>query len=60
MSKATGDGLAAPFRRLDVDLAEPPRLRDGPPPYLAPDWSLHDAGVPEAWIATIAIWRPRR
>ncbi len=32
MSKATGDGLAAPFRRLDVELAETPRLLDGWPP----------------------------
>ena len=40
MSKATGDGLIAPFRQLDVDLAHPPRLRAGPPPYLPGDWSL--------------------
>jgi len=57
MSKATGDGLAAPFRRLDVELSDPPRLRDGPPPYLPDCWSLHDAGVPEDWLATVAIWR---
>jgi 4'-phosphopantetheinyl transferase len=57
MSKATGDGLAAPFRRLDVELDPSPRLRDGPSPYLAPHWTLHDAGAPEPWFATIAIWR---
>ncbi len=57
MSKATGDGLIAPFRQLDVDLANPPRLRAGPPPYLPGDWSLHFADVPAAWLATVAIWR---
>ena len=32
MSKATGDGLIAPFRFIDVELADPPRLIAGPPP----------------------------
>jgi len=58
MSKATGDGLIAPFRQLDVELANPPRLRAGPSPYLPGDWSLHFADVPEEWLATVAIWRP--
>ena len=58
MSKATGDGLIAPFRQLDVELAHPPRLRAGPSPYLPGDWSLHFADVPEEWLATVAIWRP--
>ncbi len=40
MSKATGDGLAAPFRRLDVLLGDIPRLISGPPPYLPERWSL--------------------
>ena len=57
MSKATGDGLIAPFRQLDVDLANPPRLRAGPPPYLPGDWSLHFARCPADWLATVAIWR---
>jgi 4'-phosphopantetheinyl transferase len=60
MSKATGEGLAAPFRRLDVELDPVPRLLDGPAPYLAHDWSLYKAGVPESWFATIAIWRRPR
>ena len=45
------------LRQLDVDLANPPRLRAGPPPYLPGDWSLHFADVPAAWLATVAIWR---
>jgi len=59
MSKATGDGLAAPFRRLDVELADGPRLAGGPPPYTPEDWSLHAAAVPDGWYATLAIWTPR-
>jgi phosphopantetheinyl transferase len=60
MSKATGDGLIAPFGRLDVALSENPRLIDGPPPYTPAHWALHSAAVPAAWVATIAIWRPPR
>ena len=58
MSKATGDGLIAPFGRLDVALSENPRLVDGPPPYTPAHWALHSAAVPPAWVATVAIWRP--
>ncbi len=57
MSKATGDGLIAPFRRLDVDLSDPPRLCGGPPPYEPHDWSLHFVEVPPEWLATLALWR---
>ena len=56
MSKATGDGLAAPFRKLDVELSDPPRLLDGPPPYLPDCWSLRYADIPEGCFATVAIW----
>ncbi len=59
MSKATGDGLIAPFGRLDVELSEAPRLVDGPAPYLPSQWTLHRVAVPAAWAATIAIWRGR-
>ena len=57
MSKATADGIIAPFGQLDVDLSDPPRLCSGPAPYLPADWSLHHAEVPPGWIATLAIWR---
>jgi 4'-phosphopantetheinyl transferase len=57
MSKATGDGLIAPFRRLDVDLSPAPRLCAGPPPYAPPAWSLHFAELPPEWLATVALWR---
>ncbi len=57
MSKATGDGLIAPFKRLDVDLEPRPRLIDGPLPYAAASWHLHAAEVPEGFLATVAVWR---
>ncbi len=56
MSKATGDALAAPFARLDVDVAAP-ALRSGPAPYRPDRWSLHAAAVPADYFATIAAWR---
>ena len=57
MSKATGDGLIAPFGRLEVVQPDNPRLAAGPPPYLPARWTLHAAGVPATWFATVAIWR---
>jgi 4'-phosphopantetheinyl transferase len=57
MSKATGDGLAAPFRRLDIELAEVPRLVDGPPPYVPGRWSLQSVAMPAGILASLAIWR---
>lgn len=56
MSKATGDGLAAPFRRLDVELGAPPRLLDGPPPYDPARWALRSPAVPDGYCATLAVW----
>jgi hypothetical protein len=58
MSKATGDGLMAPFGRLDVELGDPPRLITGPPPYVAQDWRLRAVDVPDGYLATLALWRP--
>ena len=57
MSKATGDGLSAPFARIDVDLHEGRALRDGPGPYAPHDWALHAVQVPDGHIATLALWR---
>ena len=56
MSKATGDGIIAPFGHLEVELGPPPRLLGGPPPYVPADWSLHAAALPAEWFATVAIW----
>jgi 4'-phosphopantetheinyl transferase len=57
MSKATGDGLAAPFRQLDIDTDGAPRLLAGPPPYVPAAWTLHRVPVPGEFIATLAIWQ---
>jgi 4'-phosphopantetheinyl transferase len=56
MSKATGDGLSAPFRKLEVKLADSIELLAGPSPYDAPKWRLHAASVPEGFVGTVALW----
>jgi 4'-phosphopantetheinyl transferase len=56
MSKATGDGIIAPFGKLEVELGGSPRLLAGPPPYVPGDWSLVDAAPSAEWFATVAIW----
>jgi 4'-phosphopantetheinyl transferase len=60
MSKATGDALSAPLRAIEVELTPALRLVAGPPPYAPPDWQLHPAAVPEAFLATVALWQPAR
>ncbi|HEX4882747.1 MAG TPA: 4'-phosphopantetheinyl transferase superfamily protein [Casimicrobiaceae bacterium] len=57
MSKATGDALSAPLRRLGVSTAPRLCLAEGPPPYVPADWTLHEADVPAGYIATVALWR---
>jgi len=57
MSKATGDALSAPFRRIDVDLSDGLRLNAGPPPYVPEQWRLFAADVPHDFIASVAVWR---
>jgi 4'-phosphopantetheinyl transferase len=57
MSKATGDALSAPFAEIDIDLADGPRLRDGPDPYRPQRWSLHYANAGPDCVATVALWR---
>jgi 4'-phosphopantetheinyl transferase len=55
MSKATGDGIGAPFRQIDVDVDRLQHIA-GPPPYAPGAWQLHALrGVP-GYIATVAIW----
>lgn len=56
MSKATGDGLAAPFGRIDVD-REQLAVVAGPPPYAPVAWTLHGLHVPTGFLATLALWR---
>jgi len=56
MSKATGDGLSAPFAQLDVDIDESLRLIAGPAPYDPPAWTLRAIAVPTQFLATLALW----
>lgn len=56
MSKATGDGLAAPFSRIAVEGSEPPRVLDGPAPYQPTQWRLHRIPMPEEYVLTLAIY----
>jgi 4'-phosphopantetheinyl transferase len=56
MSKATGDALSAPFRKLDVVLEPAPALRDGPQPYDPGHWRLLPVDVSGGYLATVALW----
>jgi len=57
MSKATGDALSAPFRRIDVACVGPLALADGPEPYVPAAWTLHAIPLPGGYLATLAVWR---
>ncbi len=58
MSKATGQALSAPLRKLDVELTPSLRLVSGPAPYVADDWRLAAVDAPGGFLATVALWRP--
>jgi 4'-phosphopantetheinyl transferase len=58
MSKATGDGLSAPFRHLDVSLEDAMELAAGPAPYEPSRWRLHAIEVSDGYLATVALWSP--
>lgn len=58
MSKATGDAMAAPFRRLDVKLGPHPVLQAGPQPYDPPDWALRTVPL-DGYFVTLALWSDR-
>lgn len=56
MSKATGDGLSAPFRRLEVKLTGTIELGAGPSPYDPADWRLYAIDIGDGYLATAALW----
>jgi 4'-phosphopantetheinyl transferase len=56
MSKATGDGLSAPFRDLALKLGKAIDLVAGPGPYEPSRWRLLAADVPAEFIGTVALW----
>ena len=55
MSKATGDGLAAPFRNMEIALGERIALVTGPPPYEPGGWLLRAVQAPPEFLGTIAL-----
>lgn len=57
MSKATGDGLSAPFDTIGI--AAPTRLEvvEGGGAYAAERWTLRPVDVRDGLIATVALWR---
>ena len=57
MSKATGDALSAPFRRMDVETIAQLRLAGGPPPYTPEHWRLLPVALPGGFLATVALWQ---
>ena len=59
LAKATGDAMSAPFRRLDIQSEPILALAGGPAPYHASDFALFAAAVPDRYLATVALWRPR-
>jgi 4'-phosphopantetheinyl transferase len=56
MSKATGDALSAPFRKMTIELGDSLRLVDGPAPYTPDRWRLVPVEVPGGYLATAALW----
>jgi 4'-phosphopantetheinyl transferase len=55
MSKATGDGLAAPFREMEVEIGSSIAPAKGPPPYEPGQWLLRAVEVPPEFLGTIAL-----
>ena len=57
MSKATGDGIGAPFGKITVDPFDPPRVIDGPGAYAAARWQLHRIEIDPEHVTTVAVHR---
>lgn len=58
MSKATGDGLSAPFARIAVDIDPHPIVLAGPGSYTPAHWRLWAIDAPQGFLATLALWTP--
>lgn len=57
MSKATGDGLSAPFGKFSVNPGTLPQLLEGPDPYTLGRWQLYRVPMPGDFIVTLALWK---
>ena len=56
MSKATGDAMSAPFRRISIAAAAELQLVAGPPPYTPGAWRLLPIAISGGYLATVALW----
>jgi len=56
ISKATGEGLSAPFRQLEVRLGDGLELAGGPDPYQPARWQLDRVEVPRGFLGSVALW----
>jgi 4'-phosphopantetheinyl transferase len=56
MSKATGDGISAPFRTMELELGGNIRLVQGAAPYEPERWRLYAVDVPNGYLGTLAVW----
>lgn len=58
MSKATGDGLSAPFRDIGVDVVRGLAVCEGSGAYAPSRWTLHALPIALDLMATVALWAP--
>ncbi|CAG1006576.1 4'-phosphopantetheinyl transferase Sfp [Burkholderiales bacterium] len=58
MSKATGEGLSAPFREIGIDTSGGLAVAEGRDDYAPERWKLHPVGLGHGLIATAALWSP--
>jgi 4'-phosphopantetheinyl transferase len=56
MSKATGDGISAPFDEIGIDRSGRLVVVEGSGPYDPTRWTLHSVDVAHELLATVAIW----
>ena len=57
MSKATGEGLSAPFDTIGVDTAARLIVAEGSGRYAPAHWTLHPVSIDPELLGTVAIWR---
>ncbi len=58
MSKATGDGLSAPFREIGIDVSGGFVVSEGRGAYAPARWTLEPVALSRDLVATVALWAP--
>ena len=56
MSKATGDGLSAPFREIGIDVVRDFAAVEGTGAYDPARWTLRPVAIGQRLAATVALW----